>query len=123
MAAVLESVGWDEQESGRVLLAASEAVSNAIEHGSPDAGSVDIVLEATAGRLILRVRDQGRPGSSTPVACDQEPPSTDIRGRGLLIMSRLADSVAFAACEPAGTEVALTFRPLSAMLAAPRQTA
>lgn len=122
MAQTLATVGWDEQESGRVLLAGSEAVSNAIEHGSPASGSVSIVLEATTGQLILRVRDEGRPGSATPAVTDVEPPESHIRGRGLLIMDRLADSVVFIAREPTGTEVELAFSPVSAMLEAPRQT-
>ncbi len=123
MTAALDAIGWDEQEAGRILLAGSEAVSNAIEHGSPEAGSVEIALEATGDQLVVRVRDHGRPGSATPVACDEEPPSTHIRGRGLLIMERLADSLAFTACDPAGTEVVLAFTPVSAMLTAPRQAA
>ncbi len=44
-----------------VALIVAEAVSNAIEHGLPDApGRITVVLETTDGLLVLKVSDDGR---------------------------------------------------------------
>lgn len=116
MAAALDGLGWDEQDAGRILLAGSEALSNAIEHGSPEAGAVAIAIESSGDRFVVRIRDQGRPGGTIPTPPSREPPPDHIRGRGLLIMSRLADAVTFRPGGAGGTEVTLTFRAASTLL-------
>lgn len=116
MAAALDGLGWDGEDAGRVLLAGSEAIANAIEHGSPDTGAIAIDIESSGDRIVVRIRDQGRPGSEIPAPPANEPPPDHIRGRGLLIMSRLADAVAFRPGGAGGTEVTLTFRAASTLL-------
>ena len=91
LACVLEREGWPTDGAGRVLLASTEALTNAIEHGSPHDGLVDVALTVSPERAHVRVVDEGRPGVPVPVCPSEPPPTTSERGRGLLIISRLAD--------------------------------
>jgi anti-sigma regulatory factor (Ser/Thr protein kinase) len=90
-ACVLAREGWPAEGSGRVLLASTEAVTNAIEHGSPQGASVEVELTVTEERAAFTVVDEGIPGTPVPVCPADPPPATATRGRGLLIISRLAD--------------------------------
>ena len=108
-ACVLEREEWPSDGAGRVLLASSEAVTNAIEHGSPAGGAVEVELSVTLDRADIRVLDQGRPGGPRPPVFPLDPPPTSSpRGRGLIIISRLADDFDMRACD-GGTEVTAGF--------------
>ena len=107
-ACVLEREEWPSDGAGRVLLASSEAVTNAIEHGSPAGGAVEVELSVTLDRADIRVIDQGRPGGPRPVLPLDPPPPSSPRGRGLIIISRLADDFGLRPCGN-GTEVTAGF--------------
>jgi len=86
--------GWlvahavDEESTQAVLLASSEAVANAIEHGYRDnpLGTVDLVATVTPEAVQVRISDRGRwRASSTEVA----------RGRGLQLIRQVMDQVSF----------------------------
>jgi anti-sigma regulatory factor (Ser/Thr protein kinase) len=91
IACVLEREDWPADSAGRVLLASNEALANAIEHGSPAGATVDVDLSVTRTRADVRVVDEGVPGAPRPRCPRVAPPTTSPRGRGLLIISRLAD--------------------------------
>lgn len=97
--------------AGRMLLAASEAVSNAIEHGSSGQDAeVEVRVAARPDGATLTVIDQGRPGERPRIDLRPMPPSpSETRGRGLMIMRALSDEIAV---EPAGdgTCVRMDFR-------------
>jgi serine/threonine-protein kinase RsbW len=93
IAAVLSREEWPADGAARMLLASTEAVTNAIEHGSPLGGAVEVELIVSPDRAQVRVLDEGRPGTGCPVIPAVAPPPTSPRGRGLLIISRLADEV------------------------------
>jgi anti-sigma regulatory factor (Ser/Thr protein kinase) len=79
----------DDDDRHAFKFAASEAVANAIEHGSPSRdGEIELRLVAEGDTLTLYVRDYGTfaPASSEP----QELPE---RGRGLAFMVLLMDEV------------------------------
>lgn len=108
--ALLAREGWRGEPTSRVLLAASEAISNAIDHGSPPGGVVSVRLEADDAHAELVVRDQGRGDARLPVALPPPPPSpTSPHGRGLIIMDRLAEHLELRSTG-AGTEVVAAFR-------------
>lgn len=99
---------WPADGAGRVLLASCEALTNAIEHGSPAGAAVEIDLTVTGGRADVRVVDEGRPGVAVPSVPSVAPPPTSQRGRGLLIISRLADDLEVRG-NGSGTEVSASF--------------
>jgi anti-sigma regulatory factor (Ser/Thr protein kinase) len=84
--AALEA-GLDETETADVVLATSEAVANAIEHGSPCSGDMIRLRVRLAGRaLTVEVRDCG----SFPAPAKRDDYD---RGRGLPIIGMLSDRV------------------------------
>jgi serine/threonine-protein kinase RsbW len=81
--------GLGRTEAHDVTMALSEAVANAVEHGSPSAGDeIEIQALAEADALVLYVRDRGR--FVPRVAPRGELPE---RGRGLRFMTELMDEV------------------------------
>lgn len=107
-AAVLSREGWPAEGIGRLLLAASEALTNAIEHGSPAGGCVQVELAVSGERARMRIVDEGRPGVPVPRCPSRPPAPTSVRGRGLLIIRRLADEFSLRAAG-GGTEVRAGF--------------
>jgi anti-sigma regulatory factor (Ser/Thr protein kinase)/putative methionine-R-sulfoxide reductase with GAF domain len=80
-----------------VLVGCGEAVANAIEHAyGPSGGVIQIGAERTPDAIVLTVRDFGRWRS----------PRVAYRGRGILMMQELADSVEISPSNT-GTTVAL----------------
>jgi anti-sigma regulatory factor (Ser/Thr protein kinase) len=98
--------GLDDFGCYRVKLAVSEAVANAIQHGSDSPGdTVEILAAEEAGALALYVRDEGRfvPRVATRGALPES-------GRGLEFMGQLMDEIEVRPGS-AGTEVRLAVRP------------
>jgi anti-sigma regulatory factor (Ser/Thr protein kinase) len=116
VAAALARGGWDGEEGARIVLVASEALSNAIEHGSRPGGRIELAIEVGPERAVLRVADGGAPGRAgwAPPA---PPPDSCPRGRGLLIMRALADAMTVRAAGR-GTEITVAFDRERAAVAA-----
>jgi serine/threonine-protein kinase RsbW len=80
--------GADERLGGDVMLAVSEAVTNAVKHAYPGAGEGEVELRATVAeekRLEVVVSDEGRgfrPGPSEGL------------GAGLMLIGECADTLA-----------------------------
>jgi anti-sigma regulatory factor (Ser/Thr protein kinase) len=88
-----------------ILLAAGEAVTNAIEHGSPDEPRATVSMEAflRQGSVAVSVSDSGRwVGDSSESLRNRR------RGRGLTLIGGLANDVDTVRT-PAGTRVTLRF--------------
>jgi len=106
IACVLDRDPWAVDESGRVLLAAGEAVCNAIEHGSPQDGVVEVQMVLAPPGATVVVTDEGPPGREPRIDLSAPtPPPTSTRGRGIAIMRALADDIRV---ERAGTGTRLT---------------
>lgn len=108
LARALRREGWAESLHALLLLAVSEAVANAIEHGSPIGGEVEIGLTVTPEWATVRVADTGRMGAAMPLGAPVPPCSTSPRGRGRLLMGRLAEQVEVRS-DGRGTKVLLRF--------------
>ena len=105
---ILEREDWPAESAGRVMLASNEALTNAIEHGSRDGGLVEVELVVTYERADIRIVDEGIPGAAIPRLPSDPPPITAERGRGLIIISRLADDFDMAPVGD-GTQVRVGF--------------
>jgi anti-sigma regulatory factor (Ser/Thr protein kinase) len=98
--AVLDASGLPDDELHDLFLAACEAASNAVEHAqNPTVPFVDVVVDVSDGQVTIVIRDHGR---------WRDGPKSPHRGRGLTMMTLLADTNVSA--EPHGTTVTLRSR-------------
>jgi anti-sigma regulatory factor (Ser/Thr protein kinase) len=99
------SYGLKEPERFAFAFAVNEAVSNAIEHGSPSPeGTIHIRFSEEDDALVFRVRDYGKFASRGKLP--DEPSS---RGRGLALMATMVEELGL--CRGStGTLVRLTKR-------------
>ena len=109
LAAALAAERWSEDAASRVMTASTEAMANALEHGSGPGARVEMAFRVTCRAASVRVTDAGRAGrravpGDEPVA----PPATCPYGRGRLLMRALADEVRIRR-RGQGTEVRLGF--------------
>lgn len=88
VADVAANAGLDPDRVGRLIVAVSEAATNAIVHG---AGSGTITITRTAATLTVAVRDRGLGLTSPPVLTS--PHVTEPNGRGLWMARQLCDLV------------------------------
>jgi anti-sigma regulatory factor (Ser/Thr protein kinase) len=84
VAAALRSWGVSGEQAGDVVLAASELVTNAFEHGS---GGIALRLRHNGRCVLLEVRDSA---PEDPVLRHPSPGST--RGRGLRMIQALSSA-------------------------------
>ena len=106
---VCNTVGVKEDAYGNVLIAVTEAVNNAIQHGNKENGSLQIdvsVLDST-NSICFSVKDEG-PGFDFSNLPDPTSPENLLKenGRGIFLMKNLADKVEFLG---QGNQVSLFF--------------
>lgn len=98
-----------EDHYGNILIAVTEAVNNAINHGNGNDTSKNVKIEVQESdkKIKFSVCDEGRgfdfnnlPDPTAPENLEKE------SGRGIFLMTSLADSVAF---ENNGSQVVLSF--------------
>jgi serine/threonine-protein kinase RsbW len=99
----MRSLSVSEACISDMLLAVSEACSNAVRHGGP-ANRYEVTASIGLGRCDVRVADQGSGLSSMP---SQFPPPDTENGRGLLIMRSVVDELTFGIVPGRGTTVHL----------------
>jgi anti-sigma regulatory factor (Ser/Thr protein kinase) len=99
--AILDGSGLPADERDDLLLAVSEAASNAIEHAvEPSETFFDVLSDVRDGEVTVTVRDYGQ---------WEHAPTGPHRGRGLAMMGRLADTTIFP--RSSGTTVTMRSRP------------
>jgi anti-sigma regulatory factor (Ser/Thr protein kinase) len=109
LAAALEAERWSDDAAIRVMTASTEAMANALEHGSGPGARVEMAFRVTRRAASVRVTDAGRPGRrAVPGDEPEAPPTTSTHGRGRLLMRALADDVRIRR-RGQGTEVRLGF--------------
>ncbi|MCL6519722.1 MAG: ATP-binding protein [Armatimonadetes bacterium] len=93
IAAIAESMGFPVEAVKDIELSVSEAVANAVSHGSPRQvdNAVVIICEVTDDALTIDIRDEG-PGFQ-PDSCLKNAGSLQESGRGLTLIYSLMDYV------------------------------
>lgn len=101
----LQPLALDPDQVDEILLAVSEAVTNAVEHGSDcdDSKCVSVQASVQDRTVTVSVKDSGRWISTHP-----DPATRTHRGRGLIMIREIADSVDIA-CTDYGTEIVMRF--------------
>lgn len=106
---VCNRLGVNEDFYGNVLIAVTEAVNNAIEHGNrkDDSMEVNVAVGDNPEEFCFSVKDQGR-GFDFENLPDPTAPENILKenGRGIFLMKNLADEVEF---EDAGRSVNIYF--------------
>ncbi|MBI4929941.1 MAG: ATP-binding protein [Bacteroidetes bacterium] len=94
---------------GHLLVALTEAVNNALQHGNkanPNK-NIEITFKVKNDTLYFTIKDQGTGFDFTNLADPTDPKNIEKpTGRGIFLMKHLADKVAF---EDKGTKVMLEF--------------
>ena len=99
-----------EEIYGHILVALTEAVNNALQHGNkanPET-HVEVTFKVKDDTLYFTVKDQG-PGFDPTTLPDPTDPANIEKptGRGIFLMKHLCDGVTF---EEKGTKVILEFK-------------
>lgn len=106
---VCNEIGVNEDFYGNVLIAVTEAVNNAIEHGNQSQGSlvVSLAVGDAPSEFCFSVKDQGA-GFDFNNLPDPTAPENILKenGRGIFLMKNLADELVF---EDNGTKVSIYF--------------
>jgi len=110
----LINLNYCPENRDNVVIAATEAITNAIVHGNKKDPNktVQITIKELRDRIEVHVKDRGK-GFQPSSVCDPLAPENIMREncRGILIQKSLMDNVAFH-FSPKGTEVILTkFKP------------
>lgn len=95
---ITNEIGISNNSYGKVLISVLEAVNNAMIHGNNSASDkyVDLSIEFKKERLKIIVKDEG-PGFAPDKVPDPTVPENleEVNGRGVYIMSRLADEIKY----------------------------
>jgi serine/threonine-protein kinase RsbW len=106
---VCSSIGVNEESYGNVLIAVTEAVNNAIQHGNKQntALKIDVSVLDSTKNICFSVKDEG-PGFDFNNLPDPTSPDNLLKenGRGIFLMKNLADKVEFT---DEGNKVSLFF--------------
>lgn len=95
---IIDKYELNQEKFPDILIAMTEAVSNAILHGNKEVRNkpVEVYTRATENGLSIRIKDQGTgfnykslPDPTTPHTIEQE------GGRGILLIRELCDEFAF----------------------------
>lgn len=103
-------IGISQDNYGKILVSAMEAVNNAITHGnrSDPEKMVDIEIYFNCNELTISVTDEG-PGFRPESVPDPTTPENieELNGRGIYLMSHLADKIKYT---EKGNSVTMTFK-------------
>jgi serine/threonine-protein kinase RsbW len=106
-------IGISKDSYGKILVSTLEAVNNAILHGnnSDSEKIVDIEIDFRTDKLKIRVTDEGKGFVPEEVPDPTRPENIEeINGRGVYLMSRLADEIKYS---KKGNTVTMTFKNIT----------
>jgi anti-sigma regulatory factor (Ser/Thr protein kinase) len=111
----LERHSWSSDDRARVLVCLTEALVNAVDHGSCGGGDVRVAHSVTETEVIARVVDEGPRAGEVPTGRSKPVPESSTHGRGMLMMRALTDDITIRP-RVMGTELILRFGKHSASL-------
>jgi serine/threonine-protein kinase RsbW len=103
-------IGISQDNYGKILVSAMEAVNNAILHGnhSDPEKMVDIEITFKSNELQITVTDEGAGFRPETVPDPTTPENIEaLNGRGIYLMSHLADKIQY---NKKGNSVTMTFK-------------
>jgi serine/threonine-protein kinase RsbW len=107
---VTSEIGIKQDSYGKILVSTLEAVNNAIIHGNNSIPEKIVQIEIVFSRaeLKIRVKDEGSGFRPLEVPDPTLPDNIEsLNGRGVFLMSRLADEIKY---NKKGNIVTMTFR-------------
>jgi len=103
-------IGISQDNYGKILVSAMEAVNNAILHGNQSNPEkiVDIEIAYKKNELQIKVTDEGKGFRPETVPDPTTPENIEaLNGRGIYLMSHLADKIKYS---DKGNSVTMTFK-------------
>jgi serine/threonine-protein kinase RsbW len=107
---VMNEIGITEEDYGKILVSTLEAVNNAIMHGNKYENDkiVDVEISYKNEKLKIKVSDQGKGFVPNEVPDPTIPPNLEsLNGRGIFLMSKLADEIKYS---KRGNAVTMVFK-------------
>lgn len=105
-------IGLKKDNYGKILVSILEAVNNAMIHGNKAIESKVVEIEILYKKkvLIVSVSDEGKGFKPTEVPDPTRPENLEnLHGRGIFLMSRLADKIEF---NELGNKVTMFFKDI-----------
>jgi serine/threonine-protein kinase RsbW len=105
-------LGLKEEVYGKILVSAMEAVNNAIVHGNKTDTKRNVKIEFIYKKkeLFISVEDEGQGFKPQEIPDPTKPENIEnITGRGVFLMSKLADSIEF---NEKGNRVTMSFKDI-----------
>ena len=107
------AIGVNQDNYGKILVAALEAVNNAIVHGNKSSTNklVDVEIEFDENQIKITVTDEGEGFDPKKIPDPTMPENIEeLSGRGVFLMTKLADSITF---NEKGNSVTMFFKEVS----------
>ena len=111
---ITAETGISQDSYGKILIGTLEAVNNAIVHGNKSDENKFVSVDINMGKsnLEVTVEDQGKGFKPSEVPDPTKPENIEaLNGRGIFLMSRLADELKF---NKKGNKVTLIFKNVRA---------
>jgi serine/threonine-protein kinase RsbW len=107
------SIGIKQDDYGKIMVAALEAVNNAITHGNKSDPNkiVDVELMYENNEIIITITDEGEGFRPERIPDPTLPENIEeLSGRGVFLMTKLADAIKF---NEEGNSVTLSFKEVT----------
>ena len=107
---IMKEIGISEENYGKILVSTLEAVNNAIMHGnnSDCNKKVNIEIAYKKKKLKIKIKDEGKGFIPALIPDPTMPQNLEaLNGRGIFLMSRLADEIKYS---KRGNAVTMVFK-------------
>lgn len=111
---ITNQLGIKQDNYGKILVATLEAVNNAITHGNKANPEkfVDLEISIKGNEMSVKVTDEGKGFDPTTIPDPTMPENIEeLSGRGVFLMTKLADSINF---NDKGNSVTMKFKEVNA---------